>query len=408
MAEPALFTSFFLGGFECSTHRLRTGRRLDLLAATAHDRHAAADYRRLRAQGIHTARDGVRWHLIERTPGRYDFSSLLPLVRAARQTGVQVIWDLCHYGWPDDLDIFRPAFVERFARFARAVARLIADETDGVPCYVPINEISFWAWGGAEVAYLNPFATGRGVELKIQLVRAAIAASEAIWSVAPRARLIHADPVLNIIHDPLRPQDRLDAAGCHAAQFQAWDMLAGHLWPQLGGHQRYLDIIGLNYYPTNQWMLPDRRLHRTHHRYRLFRAILAEVWARYHRPLVVAETGAEADERAAWLRYIGGEVQAALASGVPVAGICLYPIVNHPGWDDDRHCHNGLWDYPDPAGDREVCAPLAEELQAQQGRFAAVHPLPLEERPRMPMPAGIDLLADRPARSLAPVEQEVG
>src|SRR5215210_6577847 len=89
----SLFNSFFLGGFECSTHRLASGRRLDMIAATGHDRHAAADYARLREHGIRTARDGVRWHLVESTPGRFDFSSVLPTLRAAREAGVQVLWD---------------------------------------------------------------------------------------------------------------------------------------------------------------------------------------------------------------------------------------------------------------------------------------------------------------------------
>src|SRR2546423_14032196 len=95
-----------MGGFECSTHRARSGERLDLIATTGHDKYAVADYGRLREQGIRAARDGVRWHLIEKREGRYDFSSVLPMVRAARDAGVQVVWDLCHYGWPDDVDIF--------------------------------------------------------------------------------------------------------------------------------------------------------------------------------------------------------------------------------------------------------------------------------------------------------------
>jgi len=52
-----------------------------------------------------------------------------------------------------------------------------------------------------------------------------------------------------------------------------------------------------------------------------------------------------------------------------VQGVCLYPIVNHPGWDDDRHCYNGLFDYADDWGNREVFEPLANELARQQ-RFA--------------------------------------
>jgi hypothetical protein len=51
---------------------------------------------------------------------------------------------------------------------------------------------------------------------------------------------------------------------------------------------------------------------------------------------------------------------------VPVHGLCLYPIVNHPGWEDDRHCHNGLWDYADAAGERNIYAPLATELGTQR------------------------------------------
>ena len=55
-----------------------------------------------------------------------------------------------------------------------------------------------------------------------------------------------------------------------------------------------------------------------------------------------------------------------MKAGVPVDGVCLYPIVNHSGWDDDRHCYNGLWDYCDEKGDREIYQPLADELQFQR------------------------------------------
>src|SRR5690606_26022650 len=57
-APPSTFSSFCQGGFECSAHVRQDGRRLDLLAATAHDRNAAADYCQLRQHGIVTVRDG--------------------------------------------------------------------------------------------------------------------------------------------------------------------------------------------------------------------------------------------------------------------------------------------------------------------------------------------------------------
>src|SRR4051812_26356509 len=183
MFEPRLFDSFFLGGFECSTHRRADGRRLDLIAATGHDRLVRQDYASMTDHGIRTVRDGLRWHRIERMPGWYDWSSFLPMLRAARDAGIQVIWDLCHYGWPDNLDIWSPAFVERFARFAEAAAQVVRDETDTVPFFCPVNEISYWAWAGGETALFNPGTRRRGNDLKRQLVRASIAAVDAVRGV---------------------------------------------------------------------------------------------------------------------------------------------------------------------------------------------------------------------------------
>ena len=336
------------------------------MAATRHDQFALPDYARLRQVGIGTARDGVRWHLVESSPGRYDFGSLLPMVRAARIAGIQVIWDLCHYGWPDGLDVFAAEFVDRFAGYAGAVAAVVAEETDAdePAAYCPVNEISFWSWAGGEVGYMNPFATGRGFELKAQLVRASLAAIDAIWSVDPRARILHAEPAIHIVPNPA-PGARQDTEGHRLAQFQACDMLAGRLWPQLGGGERYLDVVGVNYYPPNQWELDGATVWRDDPRYRPFRQILAEVWERYGRPLIVSETGAQGGDRASWLGYVAEEVRAARSAGVPVEGICLYPVLDYPGWDDDRHCETGLWGVATPEGRRETCWPLAQELERQ-------------------------------------------
>jgi beta-glucosidase/6-phospho-beta-glucosidase/beta-galactosidase len=362
--DQVLNKTFWIAGFECSCHRRSDGRRLDLVASTRHDHFAQSDYSRLRQVGIGTARDGVRWHLVERLRGRYEFGSLLPMVRAARKAGVQVIWDLCHYGWPDGLDIFGTEFVDRFADYARAVARVIASETDEPAAYCPVNEISFWSWAGGDVAYLNPFATNRGFELKVQLVRASLAAIDAIWSVDPRARILHAEPAIHIVRNPARGA-RKDTEGHRLAQFQAFDMLAGQLWPQLGGDERYLDVVGVNYYPNNQWVLDGPGIGRDDPRYRPFRQILAEVWERYGRPVIVSETGAQGRDRAPWLSYMAEEVRAARSAGVPVEGICLYPILDYPGWDDDRHCETGLWGLATPEGHRETCSDLAKELERQ-------------------------------------------
>jgi hypothetical protein len=94
--------------------------------------------------------------------------------------------------------------------------------------------------------------------------------------------------------------------------------------------------------------------------------MLREVYDRYRRPVFIAETGIEGDARPTWLRYIGQEARAAAAAGVELEGLCLYPIIDYPGWGDNRHCYAGLWDYADDEGHREIYEPLAGELEHQQ------------------------------------------
>src|SRR5436190_11085194 len=160
LPRDPVFQSFFAGGFECSTHRRRSGQRLDLIDATKHDRFARLDYLRLQRQGLRVAREGVRWHLVEVSPGRYDFSSVLPIARAARATGTQVIWDLCHFGWPDHLDIFKPEFVLSLAKYGAAFAQWLANETNAPGFFVPVNEISFFSWASVDEGSMFPFVTG--------------------------------------------------------------------------------------------------------------------------------------------------------------------------------------------------------------------------------------------------------
>lgn len=359
-----IFNSFLMGGFECSTHRGFEHRRHDLVAATRHDEFARADYERLLSIGMKTARDGVRWHLIEPEPFRYDFSSVLSQVRAVRETGIQIIWDLFHYGYPDDLDIFSQDFPLRFGKFAGAFAEFLIDEVKTVPFFCPVNEISFYSWIAGEVGGFYPYERHRGDELKRQLVLASMAAIDAIRQIVPEARFVHTDPAIHIAPETLFPHDAVEAENHRQGQFHALDMLAGRREPQLGGQEKYLDTIGLNYYFNNQWHFPSgRKFLRGHPDYRPFSLILSEYFERYGRPILIAETGIEDEARPEWFRYVADETRIAASNGVPIEGICLYPIVNHPGWDDERHCRNGLWCYANEHGEREIYTPLAEEIE---------------------------------------------
>lgn len=372
MASPRLFASFLQGGFEGSSHRRHDGQQLDMIAACRHDTFAEEDYALMRQSGLRTVRDALRWHLIERWPGRYDWSSFLPMLRAARASGVQVIWDVCHYGLPEDLDIWSGTFPERFAAFAGAAAAVVRDESDDVPFYSIMNEISFWAWAGGDRGRIYPHGVDRGPDLKRQLVRAAIAGTEAILAVDPRARFVHPEPIIHVTtHADGCAADIAAASAYHLAQYQAFDMLSGRLEPALGGREELLDIIGANFYWDNQWILGGETLGFGHPCYRPLSKMLAETHARYLRPILITETGAEGEAAGAWMRHVASEVRAALRQGLPILGICLYPVMDYPGWENERHCPCGLIEAADHWRHRRIRPEMLECLAREAYLCAA-------------------------------------
>jgi hypothetical protein len=378
--RPSLFRSFWMAGFESACHITRAGRRLDMMAATQHDRFIVDDYARLRDVRIETARDTIRWHLVEQTPSRFDFTSVESFVNASNQTGVQVVWDLLHYGWPDGLDVFGPDFVPRFAAYAAATARFVRLKTDAPRFYTPVNEISFFAWAAAEVGWFHPFATGRGGDLKRQLVRAWIAAVDAIRAEDPHARFVSVEPLIHTV-PPLGREDGGSAARQNASQWEAWDMLAGRREPELGGTPDYLDIVGVNFYHDNQWEVPGGRKVHWHIKPRDTRwvplhRLLLHAQQRYARPFLIAETSHVGTGRAEWIRELTDEVIIAIGQGLPIEGICLYPIVDRFEWENPSHWHNsGLWDFahePDGTLRRVLNAEYAREFRRSQLRLATL------------------------------------
>ncbi|MGK3123399.1 beta-glucosidase [Candidatus Pantoea formicae] len=364
--HPHLFRSFFQGSFPCSTACRSGGRRIDMVISSGHDMLLEKDYAALAQEGLLTARDGARWHLIEATPNEYDWRSFLPMIHAAARHDMQIIWELAHFGYPEHLDIWRTSFIDHFERFARAMAQLMRDEGVQHPFFTPINQISFWSWAGADVSWLDPYASERGRELKRQLVRATLAAMHAIRDVYPDARFVLTDPLVQIAPDPDNPDSKPYADAQNQAQFEAWDWIAGRDAPELGGREDFLDILGLNYYPDNHWFLSGDTLSAQHAAYQPLHQLLLQCWQRYQRPLLLAETGAEGDARAPWLRHVTEEAILALTQGVALEGISLYPVVEYPAWADDRRSPGALFGLGDPNGNRTLHEALALELRSQQ------------------------------------------
>jgi hypothetical protein len=362
------FDSFFLGGFECSSHRRRDGVRLDLIKATGHDKHVLRDYRQLQELGFLTLRDGLRWHLIEKAPGRYDWSSWMPMLEAAEQVGVQIIWDLFHYGSPDCVDQAAPDFPHRFTDFALAALEVQQSVSGRPPLVCPLNEINFLSWA-VDDGYFPPVGSGRRGWMKDQLVRTAITAARSIKQRWPKATIVWAEPLIHIAPHDHRRQSIRGAKANLQGMYEAYDWIIGAAKPELGGDPSFVDLVGWNFYPHNQWYWKGPTIPMGHHEYRPLADMLIEMAERYGKPIFLSETGAEGSGKPSWLHYVCNEVRDAMDRGADIRGICWYPITAYPGWDNSRHAETGLLSTIVADGSRHVDERLLTEFEAQRTMF---------------------------------------
>jgi hypothetical protein len=359
------------GGFECSSHRRRDGVRLDLIKATGHDKHALRDYRLCRELGFRTLRDGLRWHLIGKAQGKYDWSSWMPMLEAAEQVGLQVIWDLFHYGSPDHIDQAAPDFPERFTDFAVAALEVQQSVSGRPPLVCPLNEINFLSWAVDDGYFPHVGPDERGW-FKDQLVKTAISAAQAIRQRWPKATIVWAEPLIHIAPHDLRRKTARDALRNLQGMYEAYDWILGLARPELGGGPSLADIVGWNFYPHNQWYYKGPTIPMGHHEYRQLADMLVETAERYKKPLFLSETGAEGSGKPAWLHYVSDEVREAMSRGADIRGICWYPITAYPGWDNSRHAETGLLSTVVADGGRHIDERLFEEFERQREIFAGV------------------------------------
>lgn len=388
--RPGIFPTFFISGFECSTFLWKDKQRRNLIAETQHDRYAQEDYNLLRSLGIDVAREAIPWPLVDRQ-GSYDFSCIDPMLNAMERAKITPIWDLCHYGYPDDLDPFSDAFVDRFASYCRAAAEYVIPRLPGPHCFTPINEITFFSFCGGEWGWVAPYKNTREdrYRFRLALCKAAIAGVKAIREVEPQSRMIHIDPLVQVV----APRDRPDqvAAAEHETSvdtFLAWDILYGKEYPEFGGSPEILDIVGANHYSFGQMEYREQGPHQAlppdDDRIKPLCELMRWVWERYHRPMIIGETSGMEAGRDEWLRDVMDESLAAVNAGMDLHGVCLFPAVDMPDWHTGKWLHNGIYDLVEE-GDglkRVPCDNYIAELrrwQRELNRVTALDTDPLSD-----------------------------
>ncbi len=379
------FRSFWWAGYECTDQLNAFGDRVDFLPLTGHLQLLQQDYADIQAFNLRTVREGIRWSQVEKTAYQYDWRTVESMLIEGHRQGIQQVWDLCHFGYPDDLTPLHPMFARRLAALGRAFVRFYRDRYPDEPLVVtPINEVSFMSWLGGDVRGTSPYCTRQGWEVKRGLMRGYIECVAAMREIDPSVRILTTEPLVHIVPPlPATHADRARAAEAHNNQFQSVDMLSGRLSPELGGSPEFLDILGFNYYYNNQWdvnthkwlgwadAVPDPR-------WVPLRNLLTDAYKRYNCPIALTETSHPGADRPQWIRMIGQECAAVMQTGVPLWGVCLYPIIDRPDWDHLTPWHkSGLWDADlstTPPG-RVLYEPYAQALLQAQADVAAVLPV---------------------------------
>lgn len=373
-----MFKSFFLGGFEGAAGLNRRRQWFDGISSTRHDRFLKEDYALLTSNHVFAVRESARWPLID-NGGSFDFSTLQNLVDAGRRAGITTIYNLFHFGYPLHLDPLSEEFQKRFAEYCYRSARLVARRSEGICYFTPVNEPSYFAWAAGEVALFAPHLSQRGSDLKVALVRAAIRGAEAIWSACPTARIVSVDPFCRVVPSLIPSLEGTDEARARdfntRTVFESWDMTAGLVLPELGGSPRHLDIVGINYYWNNQWILdePCATLPLTDPRRMPIRNIVATVWKRYGREILLSETSQVGDMRQHWMKELLREAVAIRALNIPIAGMCWYPVLEMAEWQTPGlWTPMGLWDLDHKGGSMRRIAhkPVLRALHEAHDRLS--------------------------------------
>ncbi len=379
----SLFNTFWWAGYECTDQQNAFGNRVDFLTLTGHLDRLDADYQDIATLNIRTVREGIRWSRVETRAYVYDWRVVRAMLRAGKAAGIQQVWDICHFGYPDDLTPLHPMFARRFAALCRAFVGVYREVWPQGPLVVtPINEVSFISWLGGDVRGTSPYCTNQGLAVKTGLIRAYIEGIAALREADGNVLIMTTEPLVNMV-PPLTATiaEAEETSRANEGQFQALDMLLGHQQPHLGGHLNTVDLVGVNFYFNNQWELPNHDVlpwanEDNDPRFKPLSQLLLEVYQRYGKPLVLSETSHPGPDRPAWLLMVARECAAARQAGVVLEGVCLYPIIDRPDWDYFTPWHRaGLWDaapegidmQPGNVPGRHLAMPYAEALkQAQQ------------------------------------------
>ncbi|MFC5462528.1 family 1 glycosylhydrolase [Massilia niabensis] len=358
------------GGLECTVNRVQD----EYFSQLDRNGHALrnCDIGRFASLGIRAIRYPILW---ERTApdgiDKADWTWPDERLPALRDAGVTPIAGLIHHGsGPRDTSLLDPAFPERLAEYAGAVAA----RYPWLEYYTPVNEPCTTARFAGLYGVWYPHARDDKSFIQALLIqsRATVLCMREIRKVNPNAKLVQTDDLGKTYSTP---EMAVVADFYNERRWLAWDLLCGmvgpehKLWKYLVGTGVDIadllwfrdntcppDIIGVNYYVTSERWLDHRpERYPQHHRgladgipcadieaSRVLATptagigpLLAEIWDRYRLPLAITEAHIDAnrEDQLRWLLEIWEAAKTAHANGIDVRAVTVWSLLGSFDWN---------------------------------------------------------------------------
>ena len=358
------------GGLECTVNRVRDNYFSQMDRNGHADR--LQDIERFASLGIKAIRYPVLWERVAPDGvDSADWSWPDERLPALQQLGVTPIVGLLHHGsGPRDTSLVDPAFPEKLAEYAGAVAR----RYPWAEYYTPVNEPLTTARfsGLAGVWYPHGSDESTFVRALINECRATVLAMRAIREVNPDAKLVATDDLSKTYGTPEMQEV---VSFFNDRRWLGWDLMCGKvdqhhaLWDYLlesnATEEELLwfrdnpcppDIIGVNYYATSERWLDHRPERYPENRRHVYRGIphadietpralatptpgiaplLMETWERYGLPIAITEAHIDAnrEDQMRWLVEIWNAARSARQQGADVRAVTVWALLGSYDWN---------------------------------------------------------------------------
>jgi dTDP-4-dehydrorhamnose reductase len=368
-------------GVECTVNRIGD-TFADQLERTGHAIRLH-DLERLHDLGVRTIRYPILW---ERTAPKsldlMDWSWADERLGRLRQLRMKPIVGLIHHGsGPSYTNLLDPAFPEKLAAYAAAVARRYPWITDYTPVNEPLTTARFSClYGHWYPHHRDPLLFARAL---LAQLRGVVLSMSAIRDITPAARLIQTEDLGKTFST---------MALAYQAEFEnerrwlTFDLLCGGVAPAtpmweylrwVGIEARELEwflehrcppnLVGVNHYITSERFL-DERVNRYpaafhggngRHLYADVeavrvcaegvagpRALLREAWERYQLPLSITEVhlGCTREEQLRWLNEVWNASVDLRSEGVDIRAVTVWAAFGAFDWNSLLTCDNGSYE----------------------------------------------------------------